>query len=32
LTGGLSTVSTATRPRVERSTDCVIFAMSELLI
>src|SRR5262245_26768899 len=31
LTGGLSTVRTATRPRVERSTDCVIFALSELL-
>jgi hypothetical protein len=27
LTGGLSTVSTATRPRVPRSTDWVIFAM-----
>src|SRR5262249_61711641 len=31
LTGGLSTISTATRPRVEISTDCVIFAMGELL-
>src|SRR5881628_1050339 len=28
LTGGLSTVSTATRPRVSRSTDWVIFAMN----
>src|SRR5947207_9536075 len=27
LTGGLSTVSTATRPRLVRSTDCVSFAM-----
>src|SRR5882724_8927220 len=27
LTGGLSTVSTATRPRLPRSTDWVIFAM-----
>src|SRR5437879_6101009 len=32
LTGGLSTVSTATRPRVSRSTDWVIFAMAVLRV